>query len=372
MFGYDLSQFIPKVMQDIADGQRPNGLVPSIVPEYVVFGGDFTDSPEWGVASVVLPWMYYEYYGDPSLLQKHYSVMKRYIDYLASRADGYIVSHGLGDWYDYGDHPAGYSKNSPIPLSATAHFYMGASRWWDRAAALLGHYADTATYNGMARHIRDAFNNRFYHTDTKQYATGSQYANAIPLYLGIVPEADRKAVLANLVTDIHDHGGHLTTGDIGNRYLFQTLADNGYNDIMYSMTKTEDVPGYGFQVKFGVTTLTEQWDPRKGNSWNHFMMGQIDEWFYKSLAGINTDMAAPGFKHSILKPRPVGDMKSAQASTWTIYGILGAGWEIDGEDFRVTTRIPANTTATILLPDGSSYFVAGGYHDFKCKVADIK
>ena len=82
------------------------------------------------------------------------------------------------------------------------------------------------------------------------------------------------------------HGNRLTTGDVGNRYLIQTLARNGEHELIYKMFNHEEAPGYGFQLKFGATTLTEQWDPRQGSSWNHFMMGQIDEWFFNSLVGI--------------------------------------------------------------------------------------
>jgi len=367
LFTYNLTQFIPKIMQDMADGQRADGLVPCIVPEYVLFGGDFTDSPEWGVAAVVLPWMYYEYYGDKSLLEKHYDVMRKYVDYLASRADGYIVSHGLGDWYDYGEHAAGYSKNSPIALSATAHFYLGTTLF-AQTAALLGRSADTTKYNDLARHIRDAFNTRFYHSDTRQYATGSQYSNAIPLYLGITPEADRKAVLDNLIADIRNHGNRLTTGDIGNRYLYQTLAGNDRNDIMYTLHNHEDAPGYGFQIKFGLTTLTEQWDPRKGNSWNHFMMGQIDEWFYKSLAGIVPDRSIPGFKHFFIRPEPVGDLTSARAEHETLYGKVSSSWTRSNQDFTLTVAIPANTTATLILPDSSTQTAGYGIHVFHSKI----
>ena len=46
--------------------------------------------------------------------------MARYVEYLDSRAEDGIVSHGLGDWYDYGDWKAGFSRNTPIPLVATA------------------------------------------------------------------------------------------------------------------------------------------------------------------------------------------------------------------------------------------------------------
>ncbi len=100
--------------------------------------------------------------------------------------------------------------------------------------------------------------------------------------------------------------------------MFQTLARNGLNELMYTMHNHEEAPGYGFQLKFGATTLTEQWDPRQGSSWNHFMMGQIDEWFFNSLAGIRTVEGKPGMKEIEIRPRPVGDLTYVRASTQTL------------------------------------------------------
>lgn len=348
-YTYDLTRFVPKIMQDIADGQRTNGLVPSIVPEYVIFGGDFTDSPEWGVAAVVLPWMYYKYYGDQRLIRQYYPVMKRYVDYLTSKSDHYIVSHGLGDWYDYGEHAAGYSKNSPIALSATAHYYLGA-RLVKEAADLLNIPGDVAKYDQLATHIKDAYNAKFFDPETKQYATASQYSNAVSLFLDMVAPEHKQAVLNNLVEDVRNRGNRLTTGDIGNRYLYQALARNGYNDVMYDMHNHYDTPGYGFQIKFGLTTLTEQWDPRKGNSWNHFMMGQIEEWFYRTLAGIVPDVRNPGFKHFTIQPEPVGDLTFVKASHHTLYGGIKVHWEKKGGAFTLRVRVPVNTSATVVLP----------------------
>ena len=349
LYNYNLAQYIPKVMRDIADGQRDDGLVPSIVPEYVIFGGDFTDSPEWGVAAVVLPWMYYEFYGDASLIEQYYPVMKKYVDYLTSKSSAYIVSHGLGDWYDYGDHAAGYSKNSPIPLSATAHYYLGVILL-KKAAYFLNKDEDAAEYEELSKKIKEAYNQKYFNPETKQYATGSQYSNAVSLYLGLTGDQHKQAVLDNLVDDIRKRGNRLTTGDVGNRYLYQALAENDKNEVMYAMHNHYDTPGYGFQIKFGLTTLTEQWDPRKGNSWNHFMMGQIEEWFYKSLAGIVPDEKVPGFKHFIVQPNPVGDLTFVDASHHTLYGSVKVSWKKTGKSFSLTVHVPVNTTADILLP----------------------
>lgn len=349
IYNYNLKNYIPGIMQNIADAQRENGMIPTIAPEYVVFGGDFTDSPEWGVAGVILPWMYYEYYGDDSLLKEYYPVMKKYVDYLTSMAKDGIVSYGLGDWYDYGEHAAGYSKNSPIALSATSHYCFGVDLL-AKAAKLLNKKEDAVTYENLAISVKNAFNGKFFDERTKQYGTGSQFSNAVPLFMGMVASENKQAVLDNLVNDIKARNYRLTTGDVGNRYLFQVLARNGLNDVMYKMHNHYDAPGYGFQIKFGLTTLTEQWDPRKGNSWNHFMLGQIEEWFYRSLVGIVLDEANPGFTHFFLQPEIVGDMTFAKGTYHSVFGEIASEWEKKEDKLVFKFTIPANTTATLKLP----------------------
>jgi hypothetical protein len=275
--------------------------------------------------------------------------MKKYVDYLTTKSSGHIVSHGLGDWYDYGDHAAGYSKNSPIPLSATAHYYLGVTLV-KKAADFLNRKGDVAKYEALSEKIKEAYNQKYFNAETKQYATGSQYSNAISLYLGLADDQYKQAVLDNLVEDIRKRGYRLTTGDVGNRYLYKALADHDKNDVMYAMHNHYDTPGYGFQIKFGLTTLTEQWDPRKGNSWNHFMMGQIDEWFYESLAGIVPDEKVPGFKHFVIQPRPAGDLTSVNASHQTLYGDVKVSWQKTENSFSLTIHVPVNTTADVVLP----------------------
>ena len=366
-FNYNLTKFIPKVMQDMCDAQHSNGLVPSVAPEYVEFEGDFQDSPEWGSASVILPWMYYDYYGDNSLIIKYYPTMKRYVDYLTSRADNHIVSHGLGDWYDYDGKKAGFSRNTPIPLVGTAH-YLWDIQLLSRAAAMVGNKEDEAHYAELAKEVKKAYNDKFFNAETRQYGNGSQCSNALPLFLDIVEPQYKADVLANLVKDIKAHGNRLTTGDVGNRYLFQTLARNGLNDVMYQMNNHEDAPGYGFQVKFGATTLTEQWDPREGTSWNHFMMGQIDEWFYAWLAGIQPVPSEPGFQKLVIAPQVVGDLKHVSASYNTLYGKVAVNWKVENGVFTMNVEVPVNCSATIILPNKEKRVMESGKQTFTVNI----
>lgn len=375
LYNYDLTAFAPQIMQNMADAQRANGSMPTTAPEYVIFEGPgmdvFAESPEWGGSLVVFPFMYYETYGDDSLIKKYYQNMRRYVDYLTSRAENGIVSFGLGDWYDYGDFRAGFSRNTPVPLVATAHYYM-IVKYLIKAAYLVGNEYDMCHYSSLAYDIMVAFNKEFLNYDLAQYGTGSQCSNALPLFLQLtqsvgcqsVYENDEKLnrdVFVNLLKDVKARGNRLTTGDVGNRYLIQTLAHYGQHELIYKMFNHEEAPGYGFQLKFGATTLTEQWDPRQGSSWNHFMMGQIDEWFFNSLVGIRPcssvlypseeqEVMCNGYQKFNIAPKPVGDLKYVKASYETLYGTIAVHWIREKNVFTLNISVPVNTVAVVALP----------------------
>ena len=365
-YNYDLTAYMAKEMRDIADSQQPDGMVPTIAPLYTIFAGkgldDFGNSPEWGSVLIIIPFQYRDAYGDDSLIRKYYANMVRYIDYLSSRADGGILSFGLGDWYDYGDFKAGFSRNTPVPLVATAQYIMDI-QYMIEAARIVGNASDESRFSHLLTNVVKSFNNKFFDTEKGTYGTGSQCSNALPLFLGICGE-NRDKAMAALLGDIKKHGNRLTTGDVGNRYLFQTLARNGYNDLMYKMMAHDEAPGYGFQLKFGATTLTEQWDPRQGSSWNHFMMGQIDEWFFRTIGGIITQPDGS----IVIAPVAAGSLKNADVTTANLYGKIRSCWTLSDDGlFSLECEIPCGSSATIQMPDGSRHSVGCGKFSFSCK-----
>lgn len=359
LYNYDMTRYAPKVIRDITDTQKADGMVPTTAPQYISFGNLFDDSPEWGSTLIILPFMYYDQYGDSTLITDNYEPMRRYVDYLTTRADNGIVSHGLGDWYDYGPWRAGFSKNTPIPLVATAH-YIFDLQLLTRAARMTGRKADAQKYSALLDKTVESFNREFFKPDSCTYGTGSQTSNALPLYLGLAG-GNKHGVLASLVNDIKEHGNRLTTGDVGNRYLFQTLAQNGLNELLYTMLNHYETPGYGFQLRHGATTLTEQWDPNQGSSLNHFMMGQIDEWLFKTLAGIQNQPGTHGLRHLLIQPTLVGDLQYVKASTHSLYGKIS----VDCTRTSLTVEIPVGSDATVVLPNGERKQVGSGQHTFK-------
>ena len=344
MYRYDLAALCSKMTQDMAEAQLANGLVPDIAPEYVVFGDGFRDSPEWGSAYVLVPWQVYQFYGDLSLLRKHYAGMQRYVAYLDSTAQDHIVRHGLADWYAL--------AGTPTPQVATAFYYLDLTVL-EKSARLLGKAGDARRYARQADEVRQAYNARFYEPAKHRYAEGTQTANALPVVLGIVNSADRAAVVEDIVRDIRGRGNALTAGDVGYRYLLRALADNGRSDVVFAMNQGADHPGYGMILAKGNTSLPEPWDGGDQASSNHFMLGHIMEWFYADLAGIRPDPAVPGFKQIVIKPTPVGDVTWVKAHYDCGYGRITSNWRRDGDQLTMQVTIPANTTATVFVPGGN-------------------
>ena len=350
MYNYDVPLLYAKIIGDMRDAQLENGMVPDIAPEYVEFQGGFRDSPGWGSASILVPWLLYQRYDDRRALERSYDLMQRYLDYLESRAEEDVVSHGLGDWCDLGPKPYGAAQLTPVALTGTALYA------WDAAvlyltASILGREEEAKRHNDLTRAARRALNERFFDPRTSQYAAGSQTANAMPLAMGLVPKEHREAVLENLVADVRAQGNHMTGGDLGHRFLLCALMDAGRSDVIWDMTAQREHPSYGFQVEQGVTALSESWDPRHGLSQNHCMLGHVEEWFYRGLLGIDLD-APVGLRNTfVIRPQVVGDLRWAQGHCDTMHGRVASSWRIQGDRIRVEVTIPANTQAEIHLPD---------------------
>lgn len=343
----DMRHVYKKQMSDMAASQLDNGAIPTIAPEYVRFDGGFEDSPEWGAAFILCPYQAWQWYGDTELLWEYYPAMKRYMDYLATRADGNIIAYGLGDWYDIGPGEPGLSKLTTPGVTATAIYFQNATVM-ARIARILGNDGDVESYSALAADIRKAFNDRFFNTAEGYYDRNSQTANAMPLALGIVEEQYRPTVARHLADDIVSRGYALTAGDIGYRYLLKALEDNGMSDIIYRMNSGFTSPGYGWQLAHGATALTESWQAYGSVSNNHMMLGHLMEWLFGSVGGIR--LSEEGSRHIIVRPMPVGALTSAETTVCTPYGEADCRWKLTDGSMRIALSIPANSRATVVLP----------------------
>lgn len=282
---------------------------------------EFTDSPEWGSAGIILPYLIYKWYGDISTIYEAWPMMSRYIDYLKSKADNYILMHDLSHWYDVGSEPPGYCQLSPMGLTATAIFYYDA-KLMAEMASLIHRKEENLQFELLAENKKKSFNNKFFNQETKVYGTGSHTSYAMPYSLGLVADEDKEMVFQNLVDSINANNKALTAGDIGFHYLIEALTMGGASQLIYEMNNRDDVPGYGYQIKKGATALTESWQALERKLNNHLMLGHLMEWFYKGLGGIRQDENSVAYKQIIIKPTIVGDLTNVKTSYNSPYGVI--------------------------------------------------
>jgi alpha-L-rhamnosidase len=349
-YEYDIHNLFDKMIDDMVEAQLDNGLVPDIAPEYVQFAGGFRDSPEWSSACIILPWDLYEWYGDIEAVRKAYPMMKRYLSYLETMAKDNILSHGLGDWYDLGPNHPGVAQLTPISVTATSIYFYDAMLV-SKMASLIGEKEDAANYSALAEEIKRSFNSTFLDPVLKVYSTGSQTAYSMPLFFGMVDDSIKPYVIGNLVKSINENNKALTAGDVGYRYLLRALEQEGQSQLIYEMNSKTDVPGYGFQLSKGATSLTESWAGLVNVSNNHMMLGHLMEWFYSGLAGIQQAADSKGYRHILINPGAVGDISWVDAAYRSINGEITCKWRRDNGNFHLDVTIPANTMATIVFPN---------------------
>ena len=340
MYNFDMALIYKKWLDDIRSTQNPeNGDIPYISPR------PFTDgfgTPAWSSGYHLIVWYLYQYYGDESILSAHLDAMCRYVDYLSSTAQDYILPpDNYGDWLSPN---RDWKRGDPLSTATGYYFYI--SRIVAETAKILEQNDVFDKYNHLAEQIKNAYNKKFYNNNKQEYEDGNQFSNSFPLFLGIATEFLGKAALGGLVVDILANRGHLNTGMLGTKYMMEALSNQNHSKMAYLMVTQPDYPGWINLIR-GRTTLSEHWDQSRSN--NHVMFGSVDSWFYKVLAGINIDATRPGFENIIIKPYIASEMDWVKAGVKTIRGQVNVEWYKRGEDLDLSIQIPANTTATVYI-----------------------
>jgi alpha-L-rhamnosidase len=348
---YDMAGFWEKWLNDIRGNQKDDGDVPYASP-VDSSAGVYTRWPAWQSTYPLLVWYLYQHYGDRRVVEDHYDSLKKFLRFLMSNAQKHIISwdSDLGDHMEPGtDGVSRFSSaRTPAAVTSTAYYYYDAVLL-AKMARVLGRTGDAEEYEHLARDIEAAFNRTFFDRTTNQYSAGSQTANAIALYVGLVPNGRQVAVIKNIVDDIvNRHATHISTGIIGSNALVQVLPKYGEADLMYRLAGRTTYPSLGNQVVMGATSLCESYECGPWASQNMKMFGSLDKFFYRNLAGIHLE--TPGYRRVRIEPQPVGDLKRVSATQKTIRGTIGIEWIRTNASFSLDVSIPAGMEAGVVVP----------------------
>jgi len=346
-------------LQSVRQEQYDNGGIPFVVPNNL----NKNASSGWGDAGVVVPWELYFRTGDIQVLEENYEMMKGWLDYYASKAEGHIPKmFSFRDWlqpFPQQSDDAGRMRrgDTPADFISTA-YYARSIELTIRSAKVLNKTEDVEQLSQLHKKVKTAFENAFFNEDGRvkfEIETQTEYLMALAFDL-LSNEKEQQAI-QHLKRIIADCDNHLRTGFLGTPLLPLVLDELGEYDLMYTILFQETYPSWFYSINQGATTMWERWDSythkdgfhKDGmNSFNHYAYGAIGQWMYERIAGIKPIKA--GYKEILIAPIPGGPLTSAEASYDSPYGKVSSTWKIEDGKFKLDAVVPPNTTAKVVIP----------------------
>ncbi|WP_283134641.1 alpha-L-rhamnosidase [Rhizohabitans arisaemae] len=359
----DVQPLFTRWLADLADSQAPDGDVPDVIP---LISASPHGAPAYGDAAVIVPWEMYRAYGDVTLLRRAFPSMCAWVDLIAGLNPDGIWRNRRGN--DYGDWLA-VGEETSRELVATAYLAR-TSGLLVQAAEVLGDEKAVVKYADLSVLVRRAFAAEYLGSDGR--LTGdTQTAYLLALAWRLTPDGDRERLAAHLVRRLEENGMRPATGFIGVNLLCPTLTEIGRSDLAYRLLLSTEFPSWGYSIGHGATTIWERWDgwtPEKGfqvplmNSFNHYSLGSVGEWLYRSVAGIGQSAGSAGYREIVIEPQIAGPLEWVRAEHESPRGRIAVSWHKDGDTVRVELTVPPGPAALLLLPGRSPERVEPGTH----------
>ena len=275
MLNWDMREFYLKTLQDFADEAAEDGWITETAPYVGIavkgFGGR-SGPISWTVAVPVLMDALIRHYPDvKDRALAFYPVCARYVRMVDAKCPNGLVPQCIGD------HEA--LERAPDGVTATAHWYQFASLT-AKFARLLGKDAEAREFEALAAKVKTAFAAEYVKDGI--VANGTQSAQAMALYLGLVPEPQIGAAEKALISAVEMKGCAPSTGIFSTRYMLMYLSEHGRRDLAERIVLHRGFPGWLHMIDRGATTLWETWKESDNVYSNcHPMFGSVDEWILR-------------------------------------------------------------------------------------------
>lgn len=354
---FDLGPLYSNWLQAWGDCIREDGGMPHTAPNPYPAGG----GPYWCGFIITASWRTYCNYGDKRILEKYYPVMQKWLEYV----DKYSKNGMLGRWPDtdyrnwyLGDWavPKGTDQTDTTSVRLVNNSFVAVCyETMEKIAGVLGKKSEARDYQIKKEAIRNLLHETFYDDAKASYASGSQIDLTYPLLAGVVPDSlagKVKNSLHNLV--LNEKAGHFATGLVGIPVFTEYAVKKREYELMYTMLKKRDYPGYLYMIDNGATTTWEHWDGARSRIHNCY--NGIGSWFIQGPGGIRNAPESPGYRHIIIDPQIPEGLKWVNVTKETPYGTVSVKWEIINGNFSMEVVIPVGSTATITVPQTVKHY----------------
>ena len=358
---YNLSalDFYYKWFQDILDAQYDNGMIPNTATNFGAGGGY-----AWGNALCTVSKLLYAYTADAEVARKGYAAIVRWLGYYGSKQDENYIIRGNSHRWLLGDWLAPEVVCSDVYYISTVCYLQAA-----RTAQFLAEIVEPAScqrWQALAEKIIGGINRVFFHPENCTYGNGVQGENMLALAEGIVPEAYRSRMEADLRRHYTvETEYHLDTGIVLTPVLLNYLTDHGFRDIAFRIMTVKTYPSY-YYLMDNDTTFSEHWSKKwpdyyfgePGNSQLvrgggdlshcHPMFGSVAAWLYERVAGLDLSQL---YRQIVqIKPCFMDCLPWAKAKKQTACGTVSVQWSNQDGNCQLQLDIPCNLQAQCCFP----------------------
>ncbi len=399
----DVTSLFSRWMKSVALDQQSDGMIPMVVPfnetykNMAIMMGQMTQmdglatSAGWGDVVVKVPWTLYEVTGNIHILRANYNTMKKWCDYIETQArkrvredlpaekEKYLWNSGFhyGEWLIPSTSIAGFSDENAVgnAMAVTASYTAPIYGYYSistfaKIAGILGEEKDAVYYLKLAEKIKDAIQCCLLGPEGEPTA---EYMGAyvLMLYFDLVPSKYKKQYEKRLIDMIRENGNCLDTGFLATPYLLDTLEKIGCIDEAFDLLFQNKSPSWLYEIEHGATTIWETWNAvsEKGVpqhvSMNHYSFGCVASWMFKTIGGVRSQDL--GYKHILITPKLDRRIDWAEREYMSEQGLIKCKWKRSGKQIKIEVVIPCNTTATVILPDGSRNEIGSGCYVYKCE-----
>lgn len=398
LYNQDMTAFYEDWLKSVRLEQTENGHVLNTVPlikNYIQ--QKMAGSLGWGDVILTLPLQLYHQKGDIRVLKENYTAMENWMEAMKKSASElptanpmgamteeqfaamperrqdnqrYLINTGFhfGDWLvpsvknaeGFSDGPASsfltMNYVDTALLAADADMFAGVSE-------LLGYREKAEESRAYAKRVREAFYEEYVGADGKirQEMQGNYI---LALKCRMVPKEVEPALAAHLNELIRQNGYRLDTGFMSVPYLLDVLCEYGYEETAWKILWQTKCPSWLYEIEHGATTVWENWDAVREDgtvdkcSFNHYAFGCVGDFLYRRIAGI----ANAGIAYDKIRIAPLYGcgLAWAEGEHRSPNSQILVKWEKkDGKVF-ISGKIPANTEAVLVLPDGSERELGNG------------
>ena len=398
LYNQDMIAFYEDWLKSIRAEQLENGHVLNTVPQirnYVQ--QSMSGSLGWGDVILTLPWQLYKLCGNKRVLEENYEAMGKWMEAMKKAAyelpeninvddkidvnnryidnQHYLINTGFhfGDWLVPSiKNKQGFS-DGPASSFLTMN-YVGTSllvanaELYSEISKKLGHEEKSVEYKKYAQRVREAFYEEY--VDENGILGQELQGNYIlSLINHMVPKEKEKILAARLNDLIKENGQCLDTGFMSVAYIMDVLCNYGYENTAWKILWQNRCPSWMYEIEKGATTLWENWDAVKEDgtvdkcSFNHYAFGCVGDFLYRRILGIQNN--GVGYDEILINPIYSCGLKWAEGSYDSVHGKIEVRWEKNDNMYLISAKVPANTIATVILPNGTKKKIGNGKFQFK-------